>query len=892
MFSNKPHRIIALILVLTVFLGCQRVIPINAETSVTSAGDKQPDTLVSDAISSSYSSGDMASSPENVAAVTGESAAAFSNGSQTDSVAEDIQQDTTDISSSDNEEPQKESLFEFAFRKFKGFVKKNGEELLLTEKVNSSNATIVSDSSIKVEWTPVNDAEGYEITWIHGTDTSYYETTNTSYTFENLPIATSYSYTIRYYKTLLGQKLFSEPSQVFYAYTPAGKVTNLTVTNRSATSASSAAVTLSWDAMNDANYNIYYRNASSEEFALSGKSETNTYTVPNLEEATDYVFYVQAFCGDETNVGEPSDSLTATTCPAPVTNAKVKKETENSASFSWDANPNCNTYYIYRCYDDAEHAEFTYYTTVTDVTSFTDTNLIAGMKYNYYIFPYLERADLLASDSPLVEAITNPTVSKGLAVTGNTSSTLSLTWEENGSATGYMIYRKEGTGTYTYIGVVNTNSFTDTNLKYARIYQYKIRSYAYTVDHYSGYSTITKTCTLPKTVELKVKGGNKKVRLTWKKQSRIIGYNVYCSKSNAAYKLVDTITDVKTVSKIYTGLTNKKSYKYKVIAYRTAFEQTFNSEPAEASAKVAAPGKTKQTPAYYKNNKALKNSPAWKNYEIVKKYADLKKSYTIPGVNYTNVAGFGSTQMCPQGLTFAGKYLLISSYDANFEENSVIYVMNKSTRKLATVLVLPTQSHVGGICYDGKRVWVANGKNISAIPYSTINAAAKAKSAYKVISAWDKTVALTHSAAFVTYYKKQFWIGVFSYTNSSKLYSYSMTISGNKVTLKNKSTVTIPSAVQGITFGTGGKLIMSRAYAKTHKLELYKPKKTGTAKMTLGKPYKSVSVPYLSEEIAVLGKYLYINFESGIPGNQAPDHMDRVLAVKLSAVQKENKKKK
>ena len=891
MFSNKPHRIIGLILVLTIFLGCQRIIPINAATSVTSDGDKEPDILVDSAISTSLSDGSTAAiSRNNVADNAVENAIAVSSESETHSLSEDIAQASSDMSEDEYNEVEKESFFEFAFRNLKGFVKKSGEELLLTEKIESSTASIVSDNSIKIEWTPVSDAEGYEIAWTHGSDTSFYETTNTSYTFENLPAAASYTYTIRYYKTLLGQKLYSVDSQIFYAYSQAGKVTNLMAADRSTDSASGAAVTLSWDAMNDAEYNVYYKSAGSEEFTLSGRSESNTYTISNLDESSDYIFYVQAFCGDETNLGEPSDQLPVVTCPAPVTDTKVTKETTTSVSFSWNANPNCNTYYIYRSYDDIEHSKFTYYATVTDVSEFTDENLLSGMKYSYYIYPYLDRADLLASESPLVEAITNPTAAAGLTVTKNTSSSLSLKWEENGSASGYMIYRREASGAFTYMGVVTTNSFTDTNLKSARAYRYKIRSYAYTVEHFSEYSTTAKTCTLPLTVELKVKGGNKKARLSWKKQSRIVGYNIYRKTGNEAYKLIDTITDIKVESKVYTGLTNKKSYKYKVVAYRTAFEQTFNSNPAEASVNVASPGKTKQSPAYYPTNKALKNSPAWKNYDIVKKYAELKKSFTIPGVNSTNVAGFKSTQMCPQGLTFAGKYLLISSYDANFEENSVIYVMNKSTRKLATVLVLPTQSHVGGICYDGKRVWVANGKNLSAIPYSTINAAAKAKSAYKVINAWDKTVALSHTAAFVTYYKKQFWVGVFAYTTSSKLYSYSMTISGNNVTMKNKSTVTIPSAVQGITFGTGGKLIMSRAYAKTHKLELYKPKKTGTAKMTLGKPYKSVSVPYLSEEIAVLGKYIYINFESGIPGNKAPDHMDRVLAIKLSAVQKENKK--
>ena len=76
--------------------------------------------------------------------------------------------------------------------------------------------------------------------------------------------------------------------------------------------------------------------------------------------------------------------------------------------------------------------------------------------------------------------------------------------------------------------------------------------------------------------------------------------------------------------------------------------------------------------------------------------------------------------MCPQAITFAGKYLLITAYDTYSEEKSVIYVMNKYNRKLLTVIVLPNKTHGGGICYDGKTVWVTNGQKISGIAFTDI----------------------------------------------------------------------------------------------------------------------------------------------------------------------------
>ena len=104
--------------------------------------------------------------------------------------------------------------------------------------------------------------------------------------------------------------------------------------------------------------------------------------------------------------------------------------------------------------------------------------------------------------------------------------------------------------------------------------------------------------------------------------------------------------------------------------------------------------------------------------------------------------------------------------------------------------------------------------------------------------------------------------------------------------LKEKSSVTIPAAVQGLTFATGGKLVLSRAYGYTNELNIYKPAKTGTASMKLGKKLKTVITPALYEGIAIYATYLYVYFESALPGSLALNHMDRVVAFKLKSILK------
>ena len=123
------------------------------------------------------------------------------------------------------------------------------------------------------------------------------------------------------------------------------------------------------------------------------------------------------------------------------------------------------------------------------------------------------------------------------------------------------------------------------------------------------------------------------------------------------------------------------------------------------------------------------------------------------------------------------------------------------------------------------------------------------------------------------------------YTSNGSLRSYEIAKSDNGTNLVQKSLVTIPPAVQGVTFAKG-KLILSRAFGLTNELNIYSPKNTGKSNMQLGKRVKTVIMPALNEEIAVSGNYLYVNFESAIPNSKALNHMDRVRAIKLSAILK------
>lgn len=761
------------------------------------------------------------------------------------------------------------------------------------DKVITSSSSSSTETDITISWDAVSDAEGYELELTYK-DISYnVETTDNTYRISSLDTATICTYQIRYFKTILGEKVYSDMSEVFSAATSVGKTTGLSITNRDAQTADSAVINISWDKMNDASYKVYYKASSETEYKLSGETSNNSYDIQGLKASEKYDVYVQAYCLDEDNTGENSETISIYTCPAIVENFTIVNEESHKVELSWNENNTGNSFYIYRSVDDADYELYK----ITTETTLTETELTAGTVYSYMICSYSDKTNLTSPVTEPLRAVTTPYVTTGLKLSDNTASSIHLSWDFNETATGYIIYRRKGSGEFSYIGSTTETSYTDTELTSGKNYRYKIMTYADTEAHTSDFGEVCKTSTLPAQVDLSNKAGYGKLRLKWKSVSGAAGYYIY-QQINDNFVLIDTIKNVDKVSKVYENLVPGETYIYKVSAYRIAFEQEFVSEDSVIN--KVTPRVTKGTttvPSYYKTKKALINSDAWKKISIVKKYANYNKSYTIPGIRSTNVDGFESTSMCPQGLTFTKNYMLISSYDTFGEEKSVIYVMDKSTKELLTVIILPNKTHAGGITFDGENVWVTNGEKICTIDFNEIITAAEENSIYKSLS-FSGIYDLGEKASFLTYYKNQIWTGNFENTENGKLRSYIIEKNASTednsptdnteeplITLKKQSSVTIPPAVQGVTF-SGNNLILSRAYGYTSELNIYKPSNIGKTNMKIGKIKKTVKMPALNEEIAVSGNYIYVNFESALPDSKALNHMDRVLAIKLKAVLK------
>lgn len=540
-------------------------------------------------------------------------------------------------------------------------------------------------------------------------------------------------------------------------------------------------------------------------------------------------------------------------------------------------------------------------TNQTTISSLNPEELTANTEYEFKMRCFYKGGDGVTVYSEMTDIIkvkTAPDVVTGVMVTDYSSDHIEIKWDATKDASGYQVYRRASSEEdYKKIAtVVDDTKYLDDMLTPNTTYYYYVKAYSLNENFIGTKSDNLKCSTAPTAAVVTLKSGDKKARITWKKITGSTGYQVYLRKTGEDnYTMV---ADVKQGTYNYTrsGMVNNVSYDVLVRAYRTVDGISYYA--VNSAVKNVIPKKvtaTSKKAKLYKTKKKFLASNAYKNIGWFRQNVVYKKSFAMPGTINTNVGGFTSYRMCPQAITFAGSYLLMTAYDYAKEENSVIYVMNKSNGKLLTTIVLPDKVHVGGIAYDGTNVWVSHGGNVAAIRFSTIKSAAKKKKAYKNVN-YTTLCKVKTTASFITYYKGMLWVGQTKETAKSPTYSYTITNKSGTPTLKAKHKINLPDRIQGIAFLPDGSLAISRSnlYMTSQRyyisqIDYYKPKWSGNKIKKLKKKVNTCQMPTMNEGIAVSGKYIYSCFESTIFPT-ATNPMDRICAFKTSSLTKKDKK--
>ena len=635
----------------------------------------------------------------------------------------------------------------------------------------------------------------------------------------------------------------------------------------------------------------------------------STFTKENVvikvtyEDATEQLVHPEKMTAvDTTKIGEQQLELsyqdktinyTVRIVPRQVTGLRRKETTKKKAVIEWNALAESKEYEIFT--SSKETSGFSLLKSTTK-TSYEFTNLKEGQIL--YVKIRAGVSGYYGKESEVLLVALQPGEVTKITATKNVKTKITLAWEPVSGATGYQIYYRKSTSKESILaGNTIETTFDVTGLSVGKDYYFTIVAYAGDVDNPGEPSEEVLFGTAPSIPSIsKIKGGDKRIKVKWSKGTGADYFNIYYSKKSASgYKAVVKVLADESKIRGIDGLKKNTKYYVKIEAVRTVSGITMSSVSTVKSIKTASK-KVKATSIsakFFKTKKAFKKSAAYKKYKAFKKRVSYAKSYVIPGLVGTNVGGFYATRMVPQSVTFAGNYLLISAYDYTKKQESVIYVMNKTTRKYITTIVLPHTGHVGGITFDGENVWIchSNSNTLERISYEYITKIAQDAPEYCIdASALSDEYRLKNTPSCITCYGGRLWVARHTRFFDSEMYSYSYDKKEDKLTAV--SNYNLPSKVQGVAFDDNGSIYLSTSYGRNNSSYL----KVYSSLLSLDKkpnePKVKVEMPPCSEEVAIADGTVFVLFESasakyfeGTDGmGKSPAPIDKLLEVSVASI--------
>lgn len=577
--------------------------------------------------------------------------------------------------------------------------------------------------------------------------------------------------------------------------------------------------------------------------------------------------------------------------PAKVTNIKVKEYNVTSFTLIWDTYEAIQRYEIYRLDETTGTYNYVAFSNTNSITLYYSQGMVH--KFRICAVGVIDQTEYRGGFSEDVTVANGPEMVTGLVATQTTEKSISLSWNTVAGATGYLIYRSPvNAGKYSYLGKTDTTSYTDTTPASGTGYQYKVSAYLLEPAFYGTYSAPLDITTNPAKMILTYKAGDGKIRVKWNKVTGATSYDLYMGNDEGDFTLLATLGSLDN-SYVLEGLINGNTYSFQATSHREYNGIIYDSPYSDILLAGPSPVEATSTVAkLFVEKSDFENSSAYTGVEFFGTNVKYEDSIILPGLITTNVGGFASKSMCPQGLTFAKNYLLITAYDLAAEENSVVYVIDKKEKNLLTTLILPNKAHVGGISYDGSNIWITVGTKISSIPFSKLKEAAKEGKPYSYIE-FSSECETNVAASFVTYYDEKLWIGSYNELNSTNMFSYTIQYEDMVPVLVKENTILMPNRMQGIAFTKEGDLILSRSCqlykglrGYMRQLEVYRPDFSEMSEdgvILLGECINTIEMPSMNEEIAIDGSYLYVNFESAA-FDKASYQVDRICAFDLSSI--------
>lgn len=270
----------------------------------------------------------------------------------------------------------------------------------------------------------------------------------------------------------------------------------------------------------------------------------------------------------------------------------------------------------------------------------------------------------------------------------------------------------------------------------------------------------------------------------------------------------------------------------------------------------------------------------------------------IPGMPSTREEDFlnnyiFSESQCPQGICFTDDYVIVTSYSEESDCLGELMVFEKESGMYLVTLGMDPKSHLGGITFDGKNIWVCNSNEntIERISYDFIQLMAT-ENAGSVIDATEVVdiYPVENKPSCITYHNGRLWIATHTIYLNSQMRAYHYDNMDNELSVLSE--FKIPNKVQGVAFDDNGKVYLSTSYGRAISSYLKVYNNIVDLSTSPNEPEYMIEMPPCSEEVDILDGTIYLLFESagekyleGTDGRGTSiSPIDKILTIPLRGI--------
>ena len=339
-------------------------------------------------------------------------------------------------------------------------------------------------SGVQVKWSQVTGATGYIVYrkgagkgWARIADIKEGSTVN--YTDTTAASGTIYTYTVRAYNKDTMSDWNSTKSLMRISDTTVTGASNIT-----------SGVQVKWSQVTGATGYIVYRKGAGKGWARIAdikSGSTVSYIDKTAASGTTYAYTVRAYNGNTMGDWHSAKSLMRIS-DTTVTGAS---NITSGVQVKWSRVTGATGYIVYRKSGSGSWGRIADIKSGSTV-SYTDTTAASGTTYTYTVRAYNGSTMGDWHSAKSVKRLSDPKLTSASKVSGG----INVRWTKVTGATGYIVYRKSGSGSWGRIADIksgSTVSYTDRTAKAGTTYTYTVRAYnGNTMGDWSSVKVITR----------------------------------------------------------------------------------------------------------------------------------------------------------------------------------------------------------------------------------------------------------------------------------------------------------------------------------------------------------------------------------------------------------------